>query len=203
MYDQSWHEESEWLSGLVLPPSIIEELGFPNKFVNCVFSCVTMISFSISVNGDPLKPFKATKGLRQGDPLSPYLFTLCMEYLSRLLRLSCKDPKFFFYPWCQKVGLTQLLFTDDLLMFCKADFSSMATMMHTFQSFSRASGLEVNEGKSNVYIVGVTTNEKTDVMGILGMPEGAFPFRYLGSPTFEEAQHPWLQASSWQNPGKN
>ena len=162
--------------------SIMEELGFPGKCVNWFITCVTTVSFAILVNGVPLKSFKAAKGLRQGDPLSPYLFALCMEYLSRLVRDSSKDPKFAFHPRCRKVGITHSLFADDLLLFCRADPSFVAVMMHTFHGFSRASGLEVNEGKSSAFILGATTNSKKDVLDILSMPEGAFPFRYLGVP---------------------
>ena len=162
--------------------SIMEELGFPDNFVRWAFTCVTTVYFSILVNGTPLRSFKATKGLRQGDPLCPYLLTLCMEYLSRLFWDISKDPNFSFYPRCRKVGRTHLLVADDLLMFCKVDPRFMDTMMHTFQGFSRASGLELNESKNSAFIARVATGIKTNVLDILGMPEGSFPFRYLGVP---------------------
>ena len=77
--------------------SIMEELDFSEKFVNWVLTCVTTVSFSVLEYGTSLKPFKTTKRLRDGDPLSSYLFKLCMEYLSRLLGDTNKDPNFSFH----------------------------------------------------------------------------------------------------------
>ena len=63
------------------------------------------------VVGTPLKPFKAAKGLRQGDPLSPYVFTLCMEYLSKFLLDASKDPYFSYHPhsfiWTGQEGISR------------------------------------------------------------------------------------------------
>lgn len=82
-------------------------------------SCVTTVSYSIVVNGNPSQPFKAAKGLRQGDPISPFLFAIAMEYLSRLLNGLKKDRKYRFHPSCSKLGITHLSFADDLLIFFK------------------------------------------------------------------------------------
>nr|QIA97952.1 hypothetical protein AP_R.00g000480-v1.0.a3 [Amaranthus palmeri] len=142
-------------------------------------ACVTTVSFSILVNGTPLKPFDAKKGLRQGDPISPYLFAIAMDYLSRLMQ---KQNNFSFHPRCKATRITHLLFADDLLMFCRADISSVQSMMRSFQIFSRASGLEANNSKSNVYISGVDDQCKMTILSYLQMEEGSFPFRYLGVP---------------------
>ncbi|XP_021741986.1 uncharacterized protein LOC110708209 [Chenopodium quinoa] len=53
--------------------SVLSELGFPSLFIKWILGCITSVSFSILINGAPSKPFKAKKGLRQGDPLSPFL----------------------------------------------------------------------------------------------------------------------------------
>ena len=65
--------------------SVMDEMGFPQKFVGWIMTYVTIVSFSILDNGNSLKPCAAKKGLRLGDPISPYLFTFGMEYLSRLI----------------------------------------------------------------------------------------------------------------------
>lgn len=71
---------------------IMSALGFPNQFVGWIMMCITTVSYSIMVNGKPTERFKARKGLRQGDSLSPYLFVLSMEYLCRLLKSSKENP---------------------------------------------------------------------------------------------------------------
>lgn len=71
---------------------ILHELGFSDLFVRWVMECISFISYSILLNGKPLLSFQAAKGLRLGDPMSFFLFALCMEYLSRCLD-SLKDKR--------------------------------------------------------------------------------------------------------------
>jgi hypothetical protein len=76
------YDRVEWnyLQGMML------KLGFAESFVHIVMRCVTSVSFSVRVNGILSAPFKPSRGIRQGDPISPYLFLLCSEGLSCLLR---------------------------------------------------------------------------------------------------------------------
>ena len=105
--------------------SVMSKMGFGQKWINWISWCISTTNFSILINGTPSDFFRSTRGLRQGDPLSPYLFLLVMEVLSQLLfRARSGD-----YIEGFKVGntngierdLLHLLFADDTLLFCKAN----------------------------------------------------------------------------------
>ncbi|XP_059281002.1 secreted RxLR effector protein 78-like [Lycium ferocissimum] len=78
---QEAYDSIEW----VYLKQVMEELGFPTKYTTWVLECVSTVSYSIIINGEPTLPFEAARGLRQGDPMSPFLFAIGMEYLSRML----------------------------------------------------------------------------------------------------------------------
>ena len=127
-------------------------------------------------------PLLQKKGLRQGDPLSPFLFAISMEYLSRKLGALKENPNFNYNPRCEKLSITHLMFADDLLLFARADMSSVDLMLKAFKEFSAASGLVANLDKSNVYFAGINDDEKDRLQHILHIPVGSFPFKYLGVP---------------------
>ncbi|GAB2268974.1 hypothetical protein Dimus_038747 [Dionaea muscipula] len=76
---------------------VLTGFGFPSWLVQRIMEWVTIASFSVAVNGELTEPFRSSRGLRQGDPLSPYLFVLCMEVLSEMLRRVAEDRSFEFH----------------------------------------------------------------------------------------------------------
>ncbi|XP_074300998.1 uncharacterized protein LOC141632342 [Silene latifolia] len=127
---------------------MLEATGIPKKFIELLMNCVTSPSYSLSLNGEIFGLFKGQRGLRQGDPLSPLLFTLCLEYLSRVLMIVQKHKNFRHHPLCKRINLTHLCFADDLIMFCKGERGSIELLLQAFKYFSKASGLVMN----SVYI---------------------------------------------------
>ncbi|KAL0286498.1 UNVERIFIED_CONTAM: hypothetical protein Sangu_2730000 [Sesamum angustifolium] len=99
--------------------------GFPPVFIAWIMECVSASSFSVALNGSLHGFFTGKKGLRQGDPMSPALFIICMEYFSRLIKRKTTDSDFNFHSKCEKLKITHLLFVDDLMMFSRGDLSSV------------------------------------------------------------------------------
>ena len=158
-------------------------------------ACVTLVSFSILVNDTPLKPFAAKKGLRLGDLISPYLFTIGMEYLSRLMRKMNGSPSFIFHPRCRKADITHLLSVDDLRMFCRVDTNSVTNMISTFDRLSQASRLEANTSKSNIYLSGVERQTKDRLIALLKWRREISLSIFRGPTPLQKAKFQRLQAA--------
>ncbi|GFS33342.1 hypothetical protein Acr_00g0027830 [Actinidia rufa] len=123
-----------------------------------------------------------TQGLRQGDPKSPFLFTLCLEYLSRNLKRLKLNSDFNFHPNCLDLNITHLAFADDLILFARGDVPSVKLSMDCLSQFGDISGLLINTNKSNVFMVGINSTDMAEIKTITGFRMGKFPFRYLGIP---------------------
>ncbi|KAL9244375.1 hypothetical protein vseg_018156 [Gypsophila vaccaria] len=161
---------------------LLDHLNFPQDFKVMVMECITTTSYSISVNGETFGFFKGQRVLRQGDPLSPLIFTLCMDYLTRALAYAAKKQDFNYHPLCKELKLSSLMFVDDVLIFSKGDANSMMILLKAFTTFSKASGLCMNSSKSSAYFGGIPEQLKMDVLRVSGFSEGKFRFTYLGFP---------------------
>lgn len=148
---------------------VMEEMSFPQMFIRWIMGCVSTDLYTILVNGCPTKKFKATKGLRQSDLLSSFLFTLAMEYVSRILKRVDKDG-FEYHSRCQKVLFIEMMFANDLLIFMKGNVWSMHIIASKLDEFSDVFGLLFSRAKSVVFI-GIPVQ-------YLGIPLTARKLRY-------------------------
>nr|XP_016489760.1 PREDICTED: uncharacterized protein LOC107809615 [Nicotiana tabacum] len=161
---------------------VLQEYGLPNKMVRWIMECVTNVNYSILINGGLTKRFQARKGLRQGDSMSPYMFVLVMEYLSRTLKTLKDIPEFNFHPRCAKLNLTYIYFADDLIMCCTADKIFIQLLLDKFNHFSKVTELMANLEKSSIYVAGVTQDFKDMISTDYQFKLEALPFKYLGVP---------------------
>ncbi|GKE70792.1 RNA-directed DNA polymerase, eukaryota, reverse transcriptase zinc-binding domain protein [Tanacetum coccineum] len=103
--------------------------GFHKTMVNWIMVCLSSASFSICINGESHGFFKSKRGLRQGDPVSPYLFTIIMEVFTLMLkRQVCNEAKFKYHWGCKGLGILNLCFADDLMLFCHGDMVSASVL---------------------------------------------------------------------------
>ena len=167
--------------------SVLVGMGFPSLFIQWVMECVTSTSFSVSVNGSLHGFIRGRKGLRQGDPLSPFLFVLCLEYFSRTIKSATENGSDFnFHPKCGKLRITHLAFADDLLLFSRGDLPSVQILMNCLHKFGEVSGLKVNELKSSLFTAGIVGPDLEHIQQMTNFTTGAMPFRYLGIPLAAE-----------------
>ena len=162
--------------------NILSCMGTPTYLLRCIKACITTPSFSISINGELAGFFASKRGLRQGDPLSSFLFILTMEAFSRSLAVAASRQGFQFHPRCKEINLTHLCFADDMFLFSGGTLSSVQVYMDELNSNACFSGLQVNNQKSAIFIAGVSDEVRNDLVNITGFSLGRFPMRYLGVP---------------------
>ncbi|CAN1153049.1 LINE-1 retrotransposable element ORF2 protein [Linum perenne] len=160
----------------------LEAMQFPKVYIGWIIACFTSTMLSININGTSRGYFPAQRGLRQGDPISPYLFIISMEVLSCLFERASADKKLQYHPQCKGVQVTHLSFADDLLVFTKANVEAVEEIKMVLDKFHKCSGLRFNPEKSNIYIAGVSCEEEEEIIKTSGFLKGTLPFRYLGVP---------------------
>lgn len=162
--------------------SCLEGLGIPPKFIFWLRACICTTSFMIGYNGTVSGYFKGKRGLRQGDPLSPYLFVIAMNCLSFMLNNAAAQGHIQYHSKCSKMKLTHLSFADDLLIFIDGSLESVQNVLQVLHEFEQRSGLAVSYQKTSFFASGLSTQEVETIQASTGMTCGILPVRYLGVP---------------------
>nr|GFB85588.1 hypothetical protein [Tanacetum cinerariifolium] len=162
---------------------ILIGFGFHERMIAWIMECVTITSFSISINGSLHGYFEGKRGLRQGDPLSPYLFTLITEVFTLMLKRRVNETSTFTYHrFCSELDLINLYFADDLFLFAHDDVNSTKVIKDALDDFKDASGLNPSMPKSKAYFCNVINYTKLAILNILPFEEDRLPVKYLGVP---------------------
>ncbi|CAN1293028.1 LINE-1 retrotransposable element ORF2 protein [Linum perenne] len=162
--------------------NMLAAMGFPDMYLNWLRACVQTISYSVSVNGGLHGFFPAKKGVRQGDSLSPYLFVIAIEGLSRLLDLEGMARNLPYHPQCLKLKLTHLAFADDMMIFTNGSVYGLEVLLSTLNKFAAWSGLKVNPDKCDLFSAGIPLSALNYMCSRSGFILGSLPVRYLGLP---------------------
>lgn len=147
--------------------------------------CISYVSFSVMIDGKPGCFFKPSRGIRQGDPLSPYLFLLISEVLSRNIALAVNNKSLRGLK-INKRGpcLSHLFFADDSLFFLRATKRNCQRLIEILECYSRASGQQINHQKSTLYFSSNTPlNLRKEIRNILHIAASEHPGKYLGLPS--------------------
>ncbi|GJT82207.1 reverse transcriptase domain, reverse transcriptase zinc-binding domain protein [Tanacetum coccineum] len=144
-------------------------------------SCLSFASISILINGSPTKEFKLERGLRQGDPLSPFLFLIVAEALQVTILEACNKGFYngVFLTDCD-LNISLLQYVDDTLFFRKWSRGNALNLIRILKCFELASRLKVNIMKSRIMGVGVSYNDVARMASSLGCTHDTLLFSYLG-----------------------
>lgn len=130
---------------------MLEKMGFPPAWTRNVMCCVRFVQYEIKYNDQISDTITPGRGLRQGDPLSPYLFILCSEWLSWQITRNQADQKFDDISICRGAPpVTHLFFADDSLLFFKTTQRSIATVKHVLSEYESISDQKIHYSKFEV-----------------------------------------------------
>ena len=143
----------------------MRKMGFDLKWIWLIMMCVTTMQYLVLVNGYPCGVIKLRRGLRQGDPISPYLFLFCVEGLSALLSKATTDGILTRVPTLKRGPYTShLFFADDSLLFCRSTLVQRECLTNILRMYEEALGQRLSNSKTSLFFSKTTTQRDRDAL---------------------------------------
>ncbi|GKE33508.1 RNA-directed DNA polymerase, eukaryota, reverse transcriptase zinc-binding domain protein [Tanacetum coccineum] len=161
--------------------AILKKFGFGEKWCNWIQSCLQSSRGSILVNGSPTPEFQFFKGLKQGDPLSPFLFILVMESLHISFQRVVDAGLFTGIMLDNSLSVSHLFYADDAIFMGQWNQANIDTITRVLNVFHHASGLRINMNKSKLMGISVESSKVDQAVEKIGCMALKTPFKYLGS----------------------
>ena len=165
---------------------IMIRMGFHEKWVNLMMMCITTVSYSLLINEEPTEKIIPSRGIRQGDSISPYLFLLCSEGLHALIEKAARAGLIRGISLCRNgPRLTHLFFADDSLLFCRTSIQECIHIQTILSEYEAASGQKLNRDKTTLFFSKATSpSTQENIINLLGVPEVKQYEKYLGLSSF-------------------
>lgn len=126
-------------------------MGFKERWINLTMIFVKTTTYSILVNGEPKDLIHPSRGIRQGELLSPFLFLLCIEGLNGLIKHANLNGDIHGFSLYRRLKLTFLLFTIDCLLFCRATMEECGEVLNILEAYKGALGQKMNRSKTTLF----------------------------------------------------
>jgi hypothetical protein len=165
---------------------VLKSFGFNDVFCNWIDKILKSATLSISINGSLNGYFHCNRGVRQGDSLSPLLFCIAEDVLSRQITKLVENGQLMPIKGTQSVMVpSHSLYADDVMIYCNGKQSNLIALKKLFTRYALASGQVVNVSKSTIYSGSISNSRLLHIAQFLGFSIGALPFVYLGVPIFK------------------
>ena len=165
---------------------VLQAYGFNATFCNWIKIILESATMSISINGSQNGYFKCKRGVRQGDPLSPLLFCIAEEVLSRSITRLVEQGKLNLISSSRHHSIPlHVLYASDVMIFCRGNISSVDALKELFLEYASCSGQHTNPSKSTIYAGSISPGRLNYLVNYLGFQAGTLPFNYLGVPIFK------------------
>ncbi|GAU35675.1 hypothetical protein TSUD_162470 [Trifolium subterraneum] len=162
--------------------SMMLKMGFAEKWMGWMRACIFNSSMSVLINGSPTEDFSVGKGLRQGDPLSPFLFLLAAEGLTSLVKKAVDIGKYVGFKVNDSIRFEILHFADDTILLGDCSWDNVRIIKSILRGFELVSGLKINFVKSKLYGINAEANFLTAAASFLDCSSDSIPFKFLGIP---------------------